>query len=31
MPGVERLSIDQLLIEAEEWVALAFRRWRCSR
>lgn len=22
MPGVERLSIDQLLIEAEEWVAL---------
>lgn len=22
MPGVERLSIDQLLIEAEEWMAL---------
>jgi porphobilinogen synthase len=29
MPGVERLSIDLLLKEAEHWVALV-SGWRCS-
>ena len=32
MPGVERLSIDELLRVAEQRRAhCAYRRWRCSR
>ena len=31
MPGIERLSIDELLRVAEQACGCAFRRSRCSR